>query len=58
MFFWIIRNITASIEQLFLPIEEWLDRPIENPHENVPLLIVGGSGTGKKALLVKWIEYH
>lgn len=39
-------------------IEEFVKRDVAREEDNKPLLIDAGDGVGKKALLVKWIDYH
>lgn len=41
-----------------MKIDNWLNREIKNPEDNVPLVIVANEGVGKKTLLVKWMEFH
>ncbi|EGR26947.1 TPR repeat protein [Ichthyophthirius multifiliis] len=47
----------SGLEKYFLKIEEWLETPI-NREENKPYVIEAEGGIGKKALLIKWMEYH
>lgn len=47
-----------GIDRQLLLMEEFIKNDIYRPEDNKPLLIDADDGVGKKALLVKWIEYH
>ena len=47
-----------GLEKYFEQIDQWVDREPSSDQENIPLLIEGGMGSGKKTLLVKWIEHR
>ena len=47
-----------GLEKYFEQMDNWVDRKLGENEENIPLLIEGSTGTGKKTLLVKWIEHR
>jgi hypothetical protein len=47
-----------GLDRYFVMIEDYINTDFADPHDNKPLLITGDDGTGKKNLLVNWMEYH
>ena len=47
-----------GLEKYFEQMDKWVDQDLTHNQENIPLLIEGGMGSGKKTLLVKWIEHR
>ena len=49
---------TFGLEKYFIQLEDWINRPIKDGEDNLPLVIEAEEGLGKKTLLVKWMEHH
>lgn len=43
---------TYGLEKYFIDLDEWVAKDIEDPKDNVPLVIEADEGAGKKTLLV------
>ena len=41
-----------------MEIDEWINKDPASEEENKPLLIEAEEGSGKKTLLVNWVNYH
>ena len=54
----ILFRASSPLEKHFMEIEQFLSQPIQNSSDNKPLVIQTKDGSGRKTLLVKWIEYH
>jgi len=47
-----------GLDQHFLELDNWVENTPRSQKENLPLLIEADEGTGKKTLLVKWMEHR
>ena len=49
---------TFGLEKYFMEIDEWVNKEPASEEQNKPLLIEAEEGSGKKTLLVNWVNYH
>ena len=49
---------TFDFDKYYVAIEEFVKNSSDREEDNRPLLIAADEGVGRKALLVKWMEYH